>query len=65
LSNIDTIIREVEGAGVELVDGGLKGRRNPIDGTGRWIISEGLSEISFQCRLLSGGMTSFCESWCI
>jgi hypothetical protein len=35
LSNIDTIIREVEGAGVELFDGGLKGRRNPIDGTGK------------------------------
>ena len=35
MSNIDTIIREVEGAGVEVFDGGLKGRRNPIDGTGK------------------------------
>jgi len=35
LSNIDTIIRKVEGAGVELFGGGLKGRRNPIDGTGK------------------------------
>jgi hypothetical protein len=43
LSNIDTIRREVAGAGVEVFVGGLKGRRNPIDRTRKMDYIRGLT----------------------